>query len=169
MSLWKTSQLGLRTQWARSMDPRLDKRAGPLEVEKGITWRSVLKYNAWLLSLAGVIAWANGRAYEAHWQQSKGTANPYEVAEHTKQQLRDGAEDKVKLNSRELMREMYRKVQEETDNWNPDKFAYKKIDRPPELTLDNLRESGSMLTSPRDMTEQQKKLLAEAKAQATAE
>eukprot|EP01065_Artemidia_motanka_P004599 TRINITY_DN12183_c0_g1_i1.p1 TRINITY_DN12183_c0_g1~~TRINITY_DN12183_c0_g1_i1.p1 ORF type:complete len:182 (+),score=63.18 TRINITY_DN12183_c0_g1_i1:76-546(+) len=145
MSLWKANQLAMRTQWRVSIDKRLDRRQGPLELTKGVTVRSLFKYSGFLVALAAVIAWGNNRAYQEHWSQMKATALPGDAAALTQKQLRKVEEDdsrKVQLTTRQHMEKLLQEVSEMTDDWNPDKLNYVKITRPPELTLDNLREAG---------------------------
>eukprot|EP01064_Diplonema_japonicum_P024371 TRINITY_DN34932_c0_g1_i1.p1 TRINITY_DN34932_c0_g1~~TRINITY_DN34932_c0_g1_i1.p1 ORF type:complete len:170 (+),score=39.01 TRINITY_DN34932_c0_g1_i1:22-510(+) len=140
MSLWKREMLQQRNNWALQRNPKLDKFAGPLEVAPGITWRSVMKFNLFLMGLAGIISYANNRAYQKVYSERR--ANVTQHNKQTKDLLKEGAEDKVQLTTRDRLNAMLDQVQKDTGDWNPDKLVNIPIQRPEEgLTVDNLRES----------------------------
>ena len=142
-SVWKAGLLQERKAFARRRDPRLDKFAGPLELERGITWRSIFKYNFALLGLAGIIAFANERAYNKVRINSGSSAAPARHARDTKRLLADGAEESVEVKSKETLSELHDRVRRETNDWDPTKLRNVAIARPKEgLTMDNLRDAG---------------------------
>eukprot|EP01061_Rhynchopus_euleeides_P017460 TRINITY_DN29018_c0_g1_i1.p1 TRINITY_DN29018_c0_g1~~TRINITY_DN29018_c0_g1_i1.p1 ORF type:complete len:179 (+),score=70.17 TRINITY_DN29018_c0_g1_i1:34-537(+) len=140
--LWKVYMLQERKEWAKKRNPRLDKKMGPLEVVPGITWRSVFKYNFFLMGLAGLIAFANERAYQKVRQDRGYSGSTLKATRETKQMLKEGADEAIELTPREKLEAAHKKISDETDNWNHRRIKNVAIPRPEEgLTVDNLRET----------------------------
>ncbi|KAJ9461308.1 hypothetical protein DIPPA_31633 [Diplonema papillatum] len=143
MSLWRAEMIESRRRWAKARDPRLDRKAGPLEVAPGIPLRSVLKFSGFIIVLSGIIAWANNRAYQKLYSEKKYSGSVFQSTAETKRMLRDGAADKVHLTPREEMAALLERVRRETNDWDESRLSNTAVDRPVEgLTAENLREAG---------------------------
>ena len=143
--LWRKDLIAERKIWAAKRNPKLDRKQGPLEVMQGITWRSVFKYNFLLMGLAGIIAFANDRAYQKVRAANKYVGSTHKNTKETRAMLEDGAEEEVHLTPREKTALMLERVKEQTNDFDTANITNVSIGRPREgLTLENLRETASV-------------------------
>eukprot|EP01063_Lacrimia_lanifica_P000939 TRINITY_DN10457_c0_g1_i1.p3 TRINITY_DN10457_c0_g1~~TRINITY_DN10457_c0_g1_i1.p3 ORF type:complete len:186 (+),score=74.46 TRINITY_DN10457_c0_g1_i1:1157-1714(+) len=142
-SLWKADMLQTRKEWARRRNPKLDKRARPLELLPGATLGTSLKLGFFILGLAAIIAWANNRAYDKLRTEKVNVKGALQHQRETKKILQsDEAAEAKFLTTRERIEQMMERLKEETNDWDTSKIQNVSIARPPEgLTVENLRET----------------------------